>query len=585
MVDTSRAEGLVLVVDDDEAMRESLVELLHLEGLTTVEAGRVDEALGVFESRRPAVVVLDHHLPDGTGIDLAKQIKDRDPETPVLLLTGFASLDTAAQSVGRLDAYLIKPVAPKMFLKTVDEALGRRRSASERRRQVEELRRQSAEGSRVDPLTGLLNRLELDAALRQGVALCRMSGRKLSLFFIGLDRFKQVNDVFGHEVGDELLKEMGRRLTGACTASDWVARFGGDTFVIACPHAVDETEAQRDAERLLEAIARPVTVGGVEHVVTASIGVLVLTPSEADVSTESLVRDAEIAMFQAKEAGRGTQVLFESSMRAVAFERFEVERGLRAALRDSDLSLVYQPIVDAHSGNVAGAEALLRWERPNLGTMLPESFIHIAEESGLVVALGAWALDCALTDLATMASTTSLPETFRVWVNVAPQQLALSDFAESVYAALERHGVTPDLLGFEILEQALLDFGETERVLQALRAMGVGLNLDDFGAGHSNLWLLQELPISGIKIDQRFIATLDGGDRERNAAIAGGLVQLGHSLGVSVTAECVETAEQAAAVDALGCDLAQGFHYAFPGSAEQLWQLIAFERSDQAAAS
>jgi diguanylate cyclase (GGDEF)-like protein len=572
---------LVLVVDDDVAMRESLVDLIHLEGLRTVEAGRVDEALELFATRRPAVVVLDHHLPDGTGIELAKQIKDRDPETPVLLLTGFASLDTAAEAVGRLDAYLIKPVAPKMFLKTVGEALGRRRSASEQRHQVDELRRQTVEGARVDPLTGLLNRLELDACIRQGAALCKVSGRELSVFFIGLDRFKQVNDVFGHEVGDELLKEMGRRLVGACTASDWVARFAGDTFVICCPHAVDEAESLRDAERLLEAISRPVKLGGVEHVVTASIGLVVTPPSSAEVSTESVLRDAEIAMFQAKQAGSGCVVLFEPAMRAVALERFEVERGLRTAPSDGTLSLVYQPIVDAHSGRVAGTEALLRWDRPNLGTMLPDSFLDVAEASGLVVAMGAWALDCALADLSSFASRSVLPETFRTWVNVSPQQLALPHFAEVVYDSLERHHVTPDLLGLEILEQALLDLGETERALQALRAMGVALNLDDFGAGHSNLWLLQELPINGIKIDHRFISTIEGGDGDRSAAIAQGLVQLGHALGLSVTAEGVETAEQAAVVDALGCDLAQGYHYGFPGSAEQLWQLIAFEQSAQ----
>jgi len=571
---------LVLVVDDDEAMRESLVDLLRLEGLKTIQAGRVDEGLELFATRRPAVVVLDHHLPDGTGTELAQQIKDRDPETPVLLLTGFASLDTAAEAVGRLDAYIIKPVAPKMFLKSVSDALSRRHTASEQQHQVDELRRQTVEGARVDPLTGLLNRLELDACLRQGAAQCKVSGRDLSVFFVGLDRFKQVNDVFGHEVGDELLKEMGRRVIGACTASDWVARFAGDAFVIVCPHAADEAESIRDAERLLEAISRPVKVGGVEHVVTASIGLVVTPPSDAEVNTESRLRDAEIAMFQAKQAGRNSVVLFDPSMRAVALERFEVERGLRTAPDDGTLSLVYQPIVDAHSGQVAAAEALLRWDRPNLGTMLPESFLDVAEESGLVVAMGTWVLDCALTDLASMASTQVLPEAFRAWVNVSPQQLALPNFAESVYDALERHAVSPDLLGLEILEQALLDFGETERGLQALRAMGVALNLDDFGAGHSNLWLLQELPINGIKIDHRFVSTIEGGDLDRNAAIAQGLVQLGHALGLSVTAEGVETAEQAAVIDALGCDLAQGYHYGFPGSAEQLWQLIAFEQSD-----
>ena len=578
MTDAPTPGDLVLVVDDDVAMRESLVELLQLEGLTTVQAGRVDEGFNLFTSRHPAVVVLDHHLPDGTGTELAGKIKDRDPDTPVLLLTGFASLDTAAEAVGRLDAYLIKPVAPKAFLKAVTEALARRRSESERRHLVDELRRQSVEGARVDPLTGLLNRLELDRCLRQGAAQCKLSGRQLSVFFIGLDRFKNVNDVFGHEVGDELLKEMGQRLTAASTPSDSIARFGGDTFVIACPHAADEKESIRDAERLLEVIAKPVVVAGSEHVVTASIGLVVTSPSAAEASTESLLQDAEIAMFQAKENGRGSMVLFEPSMRTIALERFELERGLRTALSDGTLALAYQPIVDAHRLRVAGAEALLRWDRPNLGTMLPDSFMRVAEESGLVVALGTWVLDRALSELSKFSSMVAVPESFRIWVNVAPQQLALPHFAESVHDMLERHRVSPDLLGLEILEQALLNLGETERGLQALRAMGVALNLDDFGAGHSNLWLLQELPINGIKIDHRFIATLDGDDRDRSAAIVAGLVQFGHALGATVTAEGVETAEQAAAVAAMGCDLAQGYYYGFPGSGEQLWQLVAFEQ-------
>ncbi len=577
-------DDLVLVVDDDVAMRQSLVDLLGLEGVPTMEAGRVDEALALLASRTPSVVVLDHHLPDGSGIELAQAIKEQDPAVQVLLLTGFATIDTAAEAVGRLDAYLIKPVAPKMFLKTVDEALARRRSESERRHAVEDLRRQSVERARVDPLTGLLNRLELDRCLREGMAQAEIGGHALAVFFIGLDRFKFVNDVFGHDAGDEILKEVGRRLTEACTASDSVARFGGDTFIIVCHHATDAASAQLDAQRVLESIARPITVAGVEHVVTASIGLVVARPPASDGSAESMLRDAEIAMFRAKEAAPGTQVLFERSMRARTLEHFEVERGLRTAPFDGTLSLLYQAIVDAHSARVAGAEALLRWDRPLLGTMLPESFVDVAEESGLVVAIGEWVLDRALAELALFASTASVPDTFRVWVNVSPQQLALPQFAQLVYEKLDRHGVSPDLLGFEILERALLDLGETERVLKALRAMGVALDLDDFGAGHSNLWLLQELPINGIKIDRRFVATLDVGDRERNAAIAGGLVQLGHGLGLTVLAEGVETAAQAASVEALGCDLAQGYFYGFPGSAEQLWQLIAFEQAASAGA-
>jgi diguanylate cyclase (GGDEF)-like protein len=574
-------DRLVLVVDDDEAMRESLNDLLHLEGIRTVVAGRVDQALEFFDAYGPAVVVVDYHLPDGSGIELARMIKERDHETPVLLLTGFATMDTAVDAVGRLDAYLIKPVAPQMFLKAVQTAIDHRQSVTERRRHMENLQREKLDHARHDPLTGLPNRVVLAEGLKEGAAVCALSGRAMATLFIGLDRFKVINDLFGHQVGDEVLREMARRLSGACPESDSVARFGGDTFVVACPHAADALEVQRTANRLLEELARPVMVAGTQHQITASIGLVVTQPDAQPLAPEVLLRDAELAMFKAKDAGRDQWTLYDRSMRTRVMERFEVERGLRAALQEGSFEIAYQPIVDAHTSLVAGAEALLRWDRPGIGMVLPDSFMDVAEESGLIIPMGMWALDRALSDLARFAFDGAIPEQFRIWVNVAPQQLAVPQFAELVYEKLNFYGLTPDLLGLEIIEQALLDVGEAEKVLSALRAMGVALNLDDFGAGHSNLWWLQELPITGIKIDRRFIADLDASGDDRSSTIAGGLVQLGHSLALTVVAEGVESATQAATADVLGCDLAQGYFYGFPGSAEQLWQLIAFERESK----
>jgi EAL domain-containing protein (putative c-di-GMP-specific phosphodiesterase class I) len=234
------------------------------------------------------------------------------------------------------------------------------------------------------------------------------------------------------------------------------------------------------------------------------------------------------------------------------------------------LSLVYQAIVDTSTEAVVGAEALLRWDRPGHGMVLPERFLHIAEDCGLIVPIGAWVLEEAASELALWKAEGRLPDPFRLWVNVSPRQLADPSFPDLVVDVLAKHRLSPEGLGFEILEEALLDVASAKGVMKHLRSLGIALALDDFGAGYSNLWWLQDLPITGIKIDRRFIATLDSGD-PRGAAIVEGLVNLGHSLDLSVVGEGVETTEQARTLRALGCESMQGFHYGHPGPAEQLW--------------
>ncbi|HTT85839.1 MAG TPA: diguanylate cyclase, partial [Acidimicrobiales bacterium] len=392
--------ALVLVVDDDDVLRQGLIDVCATVGIRAMGAASADEALQLHAIHRPAVVVCDFRLPDSTGIDLAGELKIRDPEVPVLLLTGYASLDSAIAAVGQLDAYLIKPVPPHTFIQSVRHALARRALVNENRDLVERLERLNTYQALYDPLTGLPNRALLDDRLSQAIAGSHRTGSTLAVLFVDLDGFKVVNDLFGHHVGDELLCQMADRLANTRRQSDTVARFGGDEFVVVCPDIKTSATACRIADHLLDELAVPAEIGGVEHRLTASVGIAVTSPGSAYESPETLLRNADTAMYRAKEEGRAGWELFDDSMRDRVLERFEVERGLRAGMESEDLTVVYQPLIDLGTGEVVGAEALLRWYRDGYGTLLPASFLGVAEESGLIVPMGRWALDQALSDLA-----------------------------------------------------------------------------------------------------------------------------------------------------------------------------------------
>jgi predicted signal transduction protein with EAL and GGDEF domain len=372
-------------------------------------------------------------------------------------------------------------------------------------------------------------------------------------------------------VGDQVLQEVASRLSNSCRKSDSVARFGGDEFVIICADIRDSSDACVFADHLLETFVEPVEVDGFEHAISASIGIAVTVPGPRRVTAESLLRNADTAMYRAKDAGRSRWELFDNEMRAQVRERFEVERGLPVALATGGLSVLYQKVVDTRADAVIGAEALLRWDRPGRGLMLPEHFLPIAEECGLIVPIGAWVLEQALSDLASWTTAGLVSDPFRLWVNVSPKQLADPSFPELVVDLLTKHGVSPEALGFEILEEALLDVGAAKGIMKNLRSLGIALALDDFGAGYSNLSWLKDLPITGIKVDRQFIEALDSSDG-RGTAIVQGLVNLGHSLQLSVVGEGVETADQARALHGIGCESAQGFFYGYPSPASQFWE-------------
>lgn len=565
----SQVGSRVLVVDDDEAVRTTVLAMLQAAGIAATGHGTGASALADDHDRRSAVALLDYRLPDMSGLELAIRLKTADPDIRILLMTGQASMESAIESVGRVDEYLIKPVKPQALLHAVNTALERHALLVQNQNLLDRLQRLTNYQALYDPLTGLPNRMLLTDRLDQALSTQQRDSR-VAVMFVDLDGFKLINDSLGHRVGDQLLRLAAERLDSGRGPQQTVARFGGDEFVLIRPDTASEVDAVESGERLLDALREPFTIGGVTHRIDASIG-LALSPKDGQAPPDHLVRDAETAMYAAKSQGRGRCVMYEDSMHTRVSQRYDIERGIREAYESGHLGLVYQPIIDLNDGTMVGAEALLRWYPPGEDTVLPGVFLAVAEEAGLALPIGRWVIEKALGDLADWCRRGLVDDSFRLWMNASPQQMADPALPGQVAEALARHQLPATMVGLEVIEEALADQVVTIEVLTALRDLGVSINLDDFGAGHSNLAWLQELPITGLKIDRRFVSALDEGDDVKGSLIVRGLIDLGHALGLHLLGEGVERPGQARLLSELGCDLAQGYHFGYPVPAAELW--------------
>ncbi len=421
-----------------------------------------------------------------------------------------------------------------------------------------------------DPLTGLLNRFSLESRLQQAVLTARREEEQLAVLFVDMDHFKLINDTLGHHIGDLLLVEISRRLQACVRESDIIARLGGDEFVVVLSALRDSMAAAATAGKIVESLGHPYLI---EHHVlhtSPSIGIAMFPADGKDV--DSLMKDADTAMYDAKRRGRNNYQFFTAAMTAAADERIELERGLRRAIAENRLELHYQPQVRADNGTVCGVEALARWNDPELGTVPPLKFIPVAEETGLIEALGSWVLKEACWQLAAWRAEGIYG--VRMAVNLSAHQLRDPELVERVRAAMDEHGIGEGDLELEVTESVAMDNPERAiSQLQALREIGVELAIDDFGTGYSSLAYLKLLPIQTLKLDRAFVRDIESD--ENDAAISAATLALAHNLGLKVVAEGVETEAQRQFLATHGCDILQGYLFSRPLPAAQATAFLA----------
>ena len=419
-----------------------------------------------------------------------------------------------------------------------------------------------------DALTGLPNRRLLRERFSQMLAIAERDASEIAVIFLDLDHFKRVNDSLGHSVGDELLCEVARRLDGVVRRIDTLARLGGDEFIFAMP-GFHTAAAAEVARRLLDVFSRHFEIGGHELTVTPSLGISIYPQDGEDL--ETLLRNADTAMYRAKEIGRNAFQFYSSEMNTTTLDRLLMESNLRRALLHKEFVLHYQPLVDLTSGSIVGVEALLRWLHPELGLIMPDRFIHVAEETGLINPIGDWVL-CEACRQAQHWVDEGLPPVIMA-VNVAPVQFRQSGFVEVVAGALAMSGLDANRLELELTERTVMHDADLNLgTMSALHRMGVDLSLDDFGTGYSSLAYLKRFPVGKLKIDRSFVNDLE--TDQDDWAIASTIVSMGRSLRMTVLAEGVEKIEQLALLRKMGCDMAQGYYFSRPVSAEGMAEML-----------
>ena len=435
--------------------------------------------------------------------------------------------------------------------------------------------RPMARSSSADHLTGLPTRLYFEAQLTQAAQRCRGNGR-LAVFFIDLDGFKPVNDTFGHSSGDRVLEQVGARLKLIARGAGVAARVGGDEFVLLAPVNGGPEAAAQTAARVIEQLSRPYRVDERDMTISCSVGIAMYPEG---CSADKLIARADAAMYAAKRAGGARHCFYSREMDADVQQNFDMLRDLREALANNQLELFFQPKIDARSGKVTAAEALLRWQHPTRGTVMPGLFIPLAERSGLIGPLGNWVIEAACKQARAWRDKGLR---MRVAINLSAYQMRQDDIVDRIADALKRYRIHPSLLTCEITESAAMeDTLATQETFRRLGELGAHLSIDDFGTGYSSLSYLRQLPAEELKIDQSFIKDIESGADAR--AVVDAVVKLAHALGLKVVAEGVENPRQQQILVELGCDELQGFLFAKPMSARALLLWAIGDRSESAA--
>ncbi len=549
----SAASARVLLIEDDPRAAMLIGEMLRAawaQGLVIAHAQRFADATQELIDHGATCVLLDIPADDPDPLRTLEALRSAAPDVPVIVLSDRADEDfgLAAVTAGAQDFLRTAELNPVLLARAV-------RYAIERKRSEVDLAHQALH----DPLTGLPNRALFIDRLTVALDRSRRTGAPVAVLFLDVDTFKQINDTMGHAAGDQLLTVLADRFHPMLRPMDTVARFGGDEFTFLFEELESEREAVLIAERITRAASQPLMLGDGEMTVAVSIGIAIV--SDPSVTPDSVIRDADTAMYRAKERGGARFELYDENSRHRASERLEFEDALRQALERSELRVHYQPQVTLNGETgLSGFEALVRWEHPQRGLIDAAEFLALAESTGLIVPIGLWVLGQALRQVARWRQ--SRPG-ITVSVNLSARQLADPGLVASLATAIDDSGADPGVLYLEVTEDTVQKDPElAERMLEAFSQLGVKLAVDDFGTGHSSVQSLRHLPLEAIKIDPSFVAGL--GANPDDAALLGALVELGHALGVTVVAEGVETDTQLAHLRDLGCDGAQGYLFSRP---------------------
>ena len=574
----------ILVCDDDANVRMLTRRCLEADDMEVVEAASGPEAIELFLSERPDLVFLDVEMPGMDGLEVCRRLRDmpQGEAIPIMIVTGSddrQSIDDGYEAGAT--QYKTKPVNWSLLGRDVQYMLRASNAFNRLKRQEDRLRYLAY----FDPLTNLPNRRSFTDQLARILKQARRRDSNAALLFIDLDNFKRINDSIGHGRGDKLLVEIARRLNSELREEDAIsymsdtedsehdgsteiARLGGDEFTVVLSDVENISNVESVARRILKGLSEPIPLQTHKPVVTPSIGIAIFPVDGADPDT--LLRNADTAMYAAKAQGRSCYRFYNEKMNSMAVEHLKLEEELRDAIANDGMALFYQPQVDGRTGHIVSMEALIRWPHPQRGLLYPNSFIGVAERSGMIVDLGEWVMKEAARQ--SKAWEEENLGDFRISVNVSPLQFNQPNFVDTVQEFLNSSGMDPNKLEFELTESAIMTDAEIniER-LSALKSLGISLAVDDFGTGYSSLNYLKQFPIDTLKIDQSFVSDISNPDGE---SIVDAIMALAQTMGLQVIAEGEEEESQLAFLMSRGCDLLQGFLFSKAVPAEDIPKLV-----------
>jgi diguanylate cyclase (GGDEF)-like protein len=589
----------ILIVDDTLENLVFLADVLESQGYLVRKARSGEMALRAVTAAQPDLILLDICMPDMDGYELCRRLKRNSAtaSVPVIFLSalGDAVDKVKAFDLGGVD-YITKPFqAAEVLARTRNQLLLKAAAAAvhrlnqqlemkvqQRTAQLEAANAQLMDMAYHDDLTGLPNRTQLTQGLAKAIAQMQTDpDYQFALLFLDCDRFKLVNDSFGHAAGDALLVDIAQRLAPCLQSEDTLARFGGDEFVILLHQAADAKAAQAIAQALLDALASRFSLPQGDIFITASIGVVMSNPTQ-HYRTEHMLRDADTAMYCAKTAGKARYSLFDPSMQQASADLLKIETDLHRALQQGELVPYYQPIVDLATQKIVGMEALCRWQHPERGLLLPHTFIPAAEETHLIVEVGKELLEQVCAQLQDWQQRGCVSEDFYISVNLATRHLCQPNLPTDMGKMLKRYDLTSQHIHLEITESSVLDNKLASKIMKQLEFQKIRLSVDDFGTGYSSLSYLHNLPVSILKIDRTFVKDICHSVRDREVVMA--IVGIAQALNLDIIAEGIETEAQMAFLCDMGCRWGQGYLFSRPQCSLQIESLLASSETVQQAA-